>query len=343
MPSYFDLNQGFFVREPSWHRLENKILGDWPGSWAEARAQANLLWEPVTAPVYAAISPMVSVAQPDGQVHHLEGDYRYRPIEGYQRVLRDDTGETLSVQSAAYAVISNTDFGAVIEGLLGQLDGEIQYEGLFTLHGGRLVIALVRFATPMTVPGDPSQTVQYAAFCVRHDGQGGLKVVITNVRVVCANTWGMAEHMGIDGKTSFTIRHTKNWAEKVDEVRTALLAGAEANMAYVEVTEQLLLAKVTGRQREVFLKRFLPIGDDMGERQVANREGERAQIRAILGGPTCEGIDKTAYGLMQAAGEWADHYRRFRSVDTYTNRTLFTKEPMKERAFRLAKRTAGVK
>lgn len=331
MPSYFDLNQGFFVREPSWHKLEQKILADWPGDWATARQEANLLWEPLTEPVY-----LYRGTGGDGLPLYL-------PAPGYQGVTRDDNEELLSIQSTGYEVINNTDFGAVIEGILGELGGEIHYEGLFTLHGGRLVVALVRFDQSVRIPGDGSDTVTYAAFCVRHDGQGGLKVVLTNIRVVCANTWGMAEHAGVDGKTSFTIRHSKNWAEKVEEVKGKLLAGAMANKEYIEISEQLMLKKVTPKNREVFLKRLLPIGDDMGDRQRANREGERAQIRAILGGPTCEGIDKTAYGLMQAAGEWADHYRRFRTVDTYTNRTLFTKEPIKIKAFREAKRLAGIK
>ena len=47
--------------------------------------------------------------------------------------------------------------------------------------------------------------------------------------------------------------------------------------------------------------------------------------------------------LLQATGEWADHFRRFAGYESYTNRTLFTKEPIKIRAFREAKKMAGVK
>lgn len=335
MPSYFDANQGYFVREPSWHQLEQKILADWPGSWSEARQQAELLWEPIAKPVFARTGTRLGAYDVEEGV--------YTPIEGYQRILRSDTGGTLTVQTTAYEIISNTDFGAVIENLLGEMPGEIHYEGVFTLHGGRLVIALVRFDAPISVKGDPSKTVQYAAFCARHDGQGGLKVVLTNVRVVCANTWGMAEHTSETDKTSFVIKHSKNWADRVEEVKAKLLIAADANMAYIAISELLMLKKVTPRNRETFLRRLLPVGDDMGPRQKTNREGEREAIRIILQGRTCEGIDKTAYGLMQAAGEWADHYRKFRSVDTYVNRSLFTKEPIKERAFREAKRLAGIK
>ena len=338
MPSYYDLNQGFFVREPSWHRLEQKILADWPGSWEEARQQANLLWEPVTAPVFErkiSFDEIVPGVTLDGQI--------FEAIKGWQAIKRDDTGETLSVQTSAYHVISNTDFGQVIEGLLGEMPGEIHYEGVFTLHGGRMVIALIRFDKPMSPKGDPSQTVQYAAFCSRHDGQGGLKVVLTNVRVVCANTWGMAEVGSKDEKTAFTIKHSRNWSERVEEVKGKLLIAAAANLAYIEISEQLLLKKVTKAHRDLFLRRILPIGDDMGDRQRQNRLDERQQVLTILDGPTCVDINKTAYGLMQAAGEWSDHYRRFRSVDTYVNRHLFSREPVKERAFREAKRLAGVK
>jgi len=42
----------FSVRGKPWH-LEGIILGDYPGTWAEARVLAGLDWDPVTAEVYS--------------------------------------------------------------------------------------------------------------------------------------------------------------------------------------------------------------------------------------------------------------------------------------------------
>jgi hypothetical protein len=61
----------FSVRQMPWHQ-EGIILGDYPGTWAEARVLAGLDWDPVTTDVYAAAG-----IGPDGSVH-------YEPIEGWK-------------------------------------------------------------------------------------------------------------------------------------------------------------------------------------------------------------------------------------------------------------------
>jgi phage/plasmid-like protein (TIGR03299 family) len=340
MSSFFDPGQGFFVRTPSWHRLESKVLEDWPGTWPEARELAGLLWEPQPEPLYRQVGTLSL----DGT--GLFGDVpRFEKVTGHQAITRTDTGALLGVQTSAYRVIDNTALGEVIETVMGvdPFGDRLKYEGVFSLHGGKLVLAVLYNQSAFRIGDDPSETVNYTVVCSRHDGQGGLKVIKTNIRVVCANTWGMAEHSGVDEQTSFVIRHTENWDERVAEVRDALQVADLANEAYANVCEQLMLKKTTNAHRDRFLEKFLPVGSDMGERQKANRYDERAQVRMLLEGPTCEGIDKTAYGLLQAAGEWADHYRRFRSVDTYVTRNLTTKEPMKARAFRLTKEMAGIR
>jgi phage/plasmid-like protein (TIGR03299 family) len=338
MPAYFDEGQGFFVRQPSWHRLEQKVLEEWPGTWEEARVQANLLWEPEARPLYS--KEIVAGVGDDGVLMT-----RYTEVKDYIQIVRSDTDARLTVQSSAYRVINNTELGRVIETVLGvgSTVAPLKYEGVFTLHGGKLVIALLRNEEPRRVVGDFSETLPFTAVCSRHDGNGGLKIIKTNTRVVCANTWGMAEHSGKDGKTSFTVRHTANWDERVAEIRDALLLAEDANEEYYRVAADLQAKRINGGHRERFLEKFMPIGSDMGDKQKANRYNEREQVRIILASPTCEGIDKTAYGLLQAAGEWCDHYRKFRSQDTYVTRQLVTSEPLKARAFRLTKDLAGIK
>jgi phage/plasmid-like protein (TIGR03299 family) len=341
MPSYFDAGTGFFVRKPSWHQLEKMIMLDYPDSWEHAREMAALTWDPVAEPVYAEERYLEQTPGGRGGVTVAK---RYLPIPGWQQIARDDTGDVLSIQSDAYRVITNTDLGGVVDTVMGtDWNEQQQIEGLFSLHGGRLVICLIRNKKVHTPSYDPSPSLEYTAVCSRHDGSGGLKVIRTNVRVVCANTWGMAEHGSQDGKTSFTVRHTENWDERVAEIRTQLNLATVANQEYFELGEALSLKKVTSAHREKYLERFLPIGSDMSDRQKMNRQNEREQVRVILGSPTCEGIDKTAYGLLQASGEWCDHFRSFRKTDTYVTRNLVTWEPMKARAMRLTKDLAGIR
>ena len=60
------------------------------------------------------------------------------------------------------------------------------------------------------------------------------------------------------------------------------------------------------------------------------------QVKAILAGPTCDGIRRTAYGLAQAGAEYADHYRWKLNKETYFNRCVIRPEQLKRRAHTLA-------
>src|SRR5262245_25919908 len=84
----------FSVRQMPWHG-EGTILGDYPGSWAEARTLAGLDWEPVPADV--------SITR-----WHADGlGPAYEPVEGWKAILRSDTGAVLSVNRDTYTVIGN--------------------------------------------------------------------------------------------------------------------------------------------------------------------------------------------------------------------------------------------
>lgn len=341
MPSYFDLNQGAFYRTPTWHQLEREIYTEWPGSWSELRQKADLTWEPETEPVYVKRRGAFLGEHPE---IGPQWDATYEQIPNQVAIRRSDTKANLSIQTDQYRVIDHDAMGRIIDTVMGlDIMQTPLYEGLFTLFGGKLVIAVIRDQAEEHVLGDPSATLTYTVVVTRHDGQGGMKIVRTKIRVVCWNTWSAAEHAGIENKTSFVIRHTENWDERVAEVRDRLAAAKENDAWYLSQMDAMSRVPAGARKRETFLKKLLPIGDDMGQRQQDNRMAEREQIRTILEGPTCEGISGTVYGLVQAAGEWSDHYRRYRTPETYVNRTLFTKEPTKIRAFRLGKQLAKIK
>ena len=341
MAHHFTKGTGYFVREPSWHGLEGKILADWPGSWDEARVAAGLnLWEPKSVPIY--------------ELNYMGRIYEPNAVEvpGYQRIIRDDNRLTLGIQTKKYRVITNTEFGGVIESILGteiNLDGmatgnEVKYEGVFELYEGRQVFAVVYLGEGIIIPGDNSLTYRYAVFYTRHDGQGGLRVIITNVRVVCANTAGMAEAGGKEDETKFSIQHAANWDERVSQVRDQVADALQANQRYYEICAQLATVKISRNTTEKMIKRLLPVGDDMGVRQQQNRENEREALRTLLAGPTISTENRsTPYGFLMAATEWSDHYRAHRSRSSYVTRQLVSKEPFKVKAFGLARQFAGVK
>lgn len=66
-------------------------------------------------------------------------------------------------------------------------------------------------------------------------------------------------------------------------------------------------------------------------------EHARQAVRGILASPTTEGIRGTAYELVQAGVEYADHLRGYRSQGTYLSRTMLRPEPLKHRTLQLVR------
>lgn len=322
---------GFTVRTPSWHREERWVLPDGTLGWEQARELSGITWEVTSEPIYS-----------------VDDRGEYDQIEGWQSIYRDDRdwlqeGRVLAIQPSSYAVIKNAEFGRIINDVLGaQQDEEIVFESLMSLYGGKMIVALCYFAQPLTMAWDPSETYRYLAFCSRHDGQGGLRGIPTNVRVVCANTLNAAE--AFDGRrVGFTVRHTATWEQKVEEIRSSLVISQRQGKKWTEFAELLARYPVTGQRRETFLRRMFPVSDDMTARMMTNAENNRQSVRMLLESPTCESIKGNGYGLYMATTEWSDHVRTARTRSSFVARQLLSKEEPKAKSARILRQMAGIK
>jgi phage/plasmid-like protein (TIGR03299 family) len=312
----------FSVRQMPWHR-EGEVLDDYPGTWTEARVLAGLDWEPVTTDVYAATG-----INPDGTAH-------YEPIEGWKSIARSDTGTVLSLNKDSYTVISHAEMGEIVEAILAQPN--IRWETAGCLDQGRAVWCLALLDEPVELPGDTSPTLPYLAITNRHDGTAACALRATAVRIVCANTFRAAELEGERTGATFSFIHKSSWRNRLDEARQAVTGARKEMRRYTELARELLGIPITRTQRELFVTEFIPMPPQglITDRVARNVEEARAALRLIFESKTTEQVAGTAYGLMQAAGEYLDHVRTARSWETRLNRTLIRPEPLKHRALSL--------
>jgi phage/plasmid-like protein (TIGR03299 family) len=314
----------FSVREMPWHR-EGTILADYPGDWDQARTLAGLDWDPVTADVYAAAG-----INPDGTVH-------YEPVTGWKAISRSDTGAVLSINKDTYTVIDHGEMGEIVEAVLAQPN--VRWETAGALDSGRSVWCLALLDEPIALPGDLSATLPYLAITNRHDGTAACALRATAVRIVCANTFRAAELEGERTGATFSFIHKSSWRTRIDEARQAV-TGARAEMRrYTELARELLAIPVTSKQRELFITEFIPMPPAglITDRVARNVDEARNALRLLFQSTTNEQIAATAYGMVQAAGEYLDHVRTARSWETRLNRTLIRPEPLKHRALSLVR------
>lgn len=363
MPAYFDT--GFSVRQPMWHG-EGIVLDDYPVDWQDAREKAGLLWEPAVRPAWQ-LPTTIGCADCNKQLgtHHeptcplhsdtddnlvtpLDVDAQafvkaITPLPDHKLIVRNDNEHVLGVVGEGYELVDHSEMGSILESILG-LDN-VKFETAGSCRDGAQVWALAYLDEPYTIVGDDSETFPFLALLNSHDGSGACKVVATQVRVVCWNTYRAAEMEGERHGRQFTFRHTAGIHDRIEEAKAALRGVRDEAAEWDALSRELFGMPVTDEAFNHFLADFIPdpVGDVVSDRVRNNVEKARKMFKHLyLDSPTGEAHRGTALGLVDASVEYLDHLRGYRNTDTYMGRTLLRPEPLKAKAVSLVRQVCAV-
>ena len=326
MSHYFDT--GFSVRENMWHGLGN-VLDEYPENWAQVRQQAGWTWDPTEEPLYE-----IDQAYPDDR-------HTVKVVEGWKQVKRSDTGGRLNVCMQTYQVVDFDTMGQVFEAIMdGSGQFKIKCETAGSLQDGRKVWALALIGDAFELPGDPSPVQPYFALLNSFDGMSAFRAITTAVRIVCWNTWHLADMEATRGGRAFSFRHTKNVKQQVAEAKRALTTSEAQINATIEQAKEILRVKANAHARKRFVEEFAihrVITNTAGRRRATKATIEERmrqprvqealtatmdQLNQILGSRTCDGIRDTAWGLVQAGLEYLDHIRPANSEESRFSRSM---------------------
>lgn len=351
MADYFDT--GFCVRRPSWHQKES-LLADYPDTWDDARMAAGLMWEPTYRDLYVPeVVPLVTAtdALPEGAMvverNTANGTATiHRPVVGHRAIVRDDTGLVLATPTDTFELIYHHQMGELLEAFTDEwrkAGAKVLFETAGSVEEGRKVWALVRLDEPWHAPGDDSATYPYGVLLNAHDGSGACRLTPTSVRVVCANTWRMADLQAERvAEAGVVLRHTGNVGDRLEKAKASLTAMRADSAAWQEEAHQLAGINITDAVVTMFMEEFIPVPEGSSDRMRASRADKRAAFRKLYDdSPTVADLPDTAWKLAQTAGEFLDHLRPYRSADTYLSRTLLRPEPAKGRSVQLIRRIAA--
>ena len=341
MADYFDT--GFCVRQPSWHGKET-LLQEAPRTWAEARQHAGLDWEAIVEPMFVRKAVGMNA---DGTVH-----YEYEEVPNFQTIQRvggsDEklNGSVLAAGQDSYEVINLEEMGEILHALTDKT--ELTYETGGSVREGRSVWALVRLGEDETVGNDPSPTRPYLGLVNHFDKTGACRAYATNIRIVCWNTMSAADAKADEDGTVATFRHTSNWREKLEAAREAVFGARNRWEEWKELASHLQGISVTDEQAEDFVKEFHPYPGRTDNKELVtarvarNIETARTGLRDVLWhSKTSEGIQGSAYWLVQGAAEYLDHIRPHKSQQSYVRRTVIDSDKGKALGVRLALEVAG--
>lgn len=224
--------------------------------------------------------------------------------------VRTDTGTVLGVVGGRYEVLQNQDAFGVLEPLLDS--GLAGIETMGALRGGRDVWALVRLQidSPLVRDVFGDEVVPYALVSNNHSGARGVVVQETPIRVVCANTLGMA-HAG--GANAIKVRHTMTVGSRTVAAAEQLFGSLVGR--YETVAGQYRRLKAAHLGREQFAKLVLDVAAPLPTDRAAprfetvlNRQEEKRNelIRLWTFGAGHVG-DYTAWEAYNAVAESVDH------------------------------------
>lgn len=331
MADYFET--GFAVRTPSWHGKENLLAEDQrPMSWEEGRIAAGITWDWQDEPLF----------QRYVEIEDGEPVAKYREVPNHRIISRTDTGEVLHTQRESRTVITIKDMGEIAHAITDLT--QLPMETMGSVRGGRSVYGLAILGEDRHIGNDPSPTRPYLGVVNHADLKGACRAYPTSIRIVCWNTLSAADAIADTENTVAVFQHRGDWKDYIERAREAVFGGRKAFDKWTAIGEELQKVYVSEAQAEQFVRTFIPEPANVefaSERVMKNIETEREKIRGALYSQTSDGIQESAYWLLQGAAEYLDHLRPYRGQDSYVQRTLLDVNKNKGLAMKFALEVAG--
>lgn len=274
-----------YVREKPWHGL-GTLVPEAPTS-ADALRFAGLDWSVRQEPVFNSHGGI---------------------IKGYKSNVRDTDGSVLGIVGDRYKVVQNIDAFNFTDDLIG---GGVRYETAGSLRDGKQIWLLAKMPE-RKVAGDAVEP--YLCFANSHSGNGGLKVCMTPIRVVCNNTLNLA--LG-SAKRIWSIRHTENIHERLAEARDCLGLADQYMEGLAQYADRAANTVLFDRDIKAILDELFPVMEQSSSREKATAEKCRREFMICYMAPDIKQFRNTAWGVINAASDLATHSMPHRNTKNY--------------------------
>jgi phage/plasmid-like protein (TIGR03299 family) len=212
--------------------------------------------------------------------------------------------DILGVVGETYRPVQNEENCEILNAISDESGAHFETAG--SLYNGRQTFVTMKLPQGMLLNGKDALDL-YIAALNSHDGSTAFRLLITPVRVVCANTQAMAISAA---KTSFSIRHTETAKGRIAEARRALGLTFTYLEEFERAAERMMNAELaTAEFKKVCDELWKPATDKDSARTVGNSVRRDAALDQLFTkAPTQAGIRGTRWAGLQAIGEYIDHY-----------------------------------
>lgn len=298
--SQHDQAAAIFARKDAWHRLGTTVR-DRAFTAEEAMRLGHLGgWRVRTLPLTVA-----EVTDGGGKPIEVPGfaTVRTNPFSG--------APEALGVVGGGYTPLQNEDHAEFLN-LLADESGAV-FDTAGSLRGGRQVFITMQLPYSLTVGGTDRVDLNIAALN-SHDGTSAFRILLTPVRVVCANTQSaaLAHH-----HATISIRHTRNAKAAVQAARDALGLTFTYVEAFETEAERLIATTMADAAFDALIDASfgaVDISEPVSKRVRETKRHRRDRLHWLFTeADTQAGIRNTAWAGYQAVTEYVDHYAPVRT------------------------------
>ncbi|QKY79913.1 hypothetical protein PQD13_gp01 [Gordonia phage Clawz] len=290
------------AREHAWHRLGVTLPDAMTAE--EALNAAHLAgWNVRKVPEYAHLEPTITDDGVTPGVQLETGRFstiRTNPVNGADELLGSGLG-------SGYTVIQNEEHADLLNTLIDESGAHFETAG--ALGNGSTVFLSMKMPRDLQIVGHEGidTTNLYVVAQNSHDGTSAFRLMVTPVRVVCANTLRAAFGNKL---SSFSIRHTTNAKQNIQLAREALgLTWAYAD-EFEKAAARMIEVEINKQQAVDTVRSVMKYTDKGVTDRIKRSQEERTSeiITLWTSADTQKNLRGTAYGLYNAFAEWVDHF-----------------------------------
>lgn len=223
-----------------------------------------------------------------------------------------------NIVSDGYQIVQNEEHAEFLNALVDESGAHFETAG--ALRGGAQVFITMELPEHISIGGiDPVRN--YIAAMNSHDGSLSFTMMVTPVRVVCANTMNLAF-----GNKSHVhrVRHTTNAHKNIrQQARQALDISFNYLKDFQAEAEALINTEMTLGQFADIINREFGAGENPTKAmatRATNRINEMIDLFEVAA--TNENIRHTAWAGLNALTEWSDHFSDVRGGDHDSSRAI---------------------
>jgi phage/plasmid-like protein (TIGR03299 family) len=230
--------------------------------------------------------------------------------------------DVLGVVGSGYTVVQNEEHCELLNLLVDEAGAHFETAG--SLRGGRETFVTMKLPQTITLAGsNGSDDIElYLAAMSSHDGTAAWRVIVTPIRIVCANTQRLALR---HARATYAIRHTKTAKAKIAQARQALGIVWRYTEAFETAAQNLINQTLVLDEFQDIVNKVWPVDptDNPGPRATTLQERRNTTLRGLfLDSDTQHTIRGTRWAGLQAITEYLDHHAPAKTDDIRAARVL---------------------